>query len=343
MTKILLVGDIDLYNTPYNGEKMKNQLFLRRFSQVCDKVIPIDTCNWKKRPWVLVYLVFCLLFIRPCKVVISSCDVSASKVIKFLYYFRLQKNVYYWVVGGGFHHLIENGTLGVKYYHYLRKVLVQSPEMQQKLEEIGLKNVMYVPNSKPVYNIEPDEREESLRFVFLSRIEPTKGCDVILNCAKRFNSVGLKDKFNVAFYGTVDKDYKPFFLGEVDRIENVSYHGLLNLTGKKGYEELSKHDVFVFPTFYENEGFPGAIIDAYIAGLPIIATDWHFNKQFVRECITGVMIPAKDEDALYVTMLDFIEGRYNLNEMKRQSLSEAQKYDANNVLSVDFLKNIGLI
>lgn len=343
MSKILLIGDIDLHKVPYNGEKMKNQLFLKRLGDVCDKVIPIDTRDWRKRPWCLVYMLLCLLFCRNSKVIISSCDVSASKVIKFLYYFRVQKDVYFWVVGGGFHHLVADGTLDVKYYHFLKKILVQSPEMQVSLENSGLTNVLFVPNSKPVYMIEPALVEKTIRFVFLSRVEPTKGCDFILNCVKRLNEEGLEDRFNVTFYGTVDPVYEARFKQEVELLPNVSYKGLLNLTSKEGYEVLSKHDVFLFPTFYENEGFPGVVVDAYIAGLPIIATDWHFNAQFVKDGNTGVIIPAKVEQPLYEQMKAFIRGEYDIEKLKRQCLAEAALYDIKNVLSEEFLKRIELI
>ena len=343
MSKILLIGDIDLHKVPYNGEKMKNQLFLRRFGEVCECVIPIDTRDWRKRPWCLVYMLLCLLFCRSYKVIISSCDVSASKVIKFLYYFRVQKQVYLWVVGGGFHHLVEKGELNVKYYHYLKKILVQSPDMQQSLEKQGLNNVVFVPNSKPIYPIVPDKGSDKMRFVFLSRVEPTKGCDLILSCVKNFNKVGLENKFNVTFYGTIDTTYEPDFKKEVELTPNVAYKGLLNLTAKDGYEELSKHDVFLFPTFYENEGFPGVVVDAYIAGLPIVASNWHFNAQFVRNGVTGFVIPAMDEQSLYVIMKSFINGEHNVEAMKQACLSEATKYDYNNVLSEEFLKQIGLL
>ncbi len=343
MSKLLLIGDIDLHKIPYNGEKMKNQLFMKRFGEVFDKVIAIDTRDWRKRPWCLVYMLLCLLFCRSSKVVISSCDVSASKVIKFLYYFRTQKDVYFWVVGGGFHHLVADGKLDVKYYHYLKKILVQSPEMQESLEKSGLKNVLFVPNSKPVYLIEPVPIEEKVRFVFLSRIEPTKGCGFILNCAKRLNKEDFENKFNVTFYGTVDPDYDTRFKSDVDSLPNVEYKGLLNLTTKEGYEELSKHDVFLFPTFYENEGFPGVVVDAYIAGLPILASDWHFNAQFVKDGETGVIIPAKEEQPLYEQMKAFIKGTYNIDELKKSCLKEASIYDFKSVLSVEFLKRIELL
>ena len=343
MSKVILIGDIDLHKVPYNGEKMKNQLFLKRFGEVCDHVIPIDTRDWRKRPWCLVYMLCCLLFCRSYKVIISSCDVSALKVIKFLYYIRVQKDVYYWVVGGGFHHLVEKGELDVKYYHYLKKILVQSPDMQQSLSKLGLENVLFVPNSKPVYPIAPDNNADYMRFVFLSRVEPTKGCDLILNCTRKFNIEGLENRFNVTFYGTIDSIYEHAFKKEVESIPNVTYKGLLNLTVKEGYEELSKHDVFLFPTFYKNEGFPGAVVDAFIAGLPIVASDWHFNAQFVKNGVTGFVIPAMDEKSLYKIMKSFINREYDVEAMKKTCLIEATKYDYENVLSEEFLRKIELL
>ena len=40
------------------------------------------------------------------------------------------------------------------------------------------------------------------------------------------------------------------------------------------------------------------VIDAYIAGVPLIASDWNMNTEVITEK-TGVIIPPKDEEALY--------------------------------------------
>lgn len=48
--KIILVGAINEGNEPTCGETMKNQLFVKRFEELFDRVITVDTSNWKKRP-----------------------------------------------------------------------------------------------------------------------------------------------------------------------------------------------------------------------------------------------------------------------------------------------------
>mgnify|MGYP002238100166 CR=1 FL=1 len=50
------------------------------------------------------------------------------------------------------------------------------------------------------------------------------------------------------------------------------------------------------------------------------------NTEVITEK-TGVIIPPKDEEALYIAMKNCILGRYDLSAMKRNCLNEAKKYD----------------
>lgn len=106
---------------------------------------------------------------------------------------------------------------------------------------------------------------------------------------------------------------------------------------------MSHYDVFLFPTYYKGEGFPGSVIDAYIAGLPIIASDWHFNKDVIKDGETGFIIPPQDEEALYKSMLSLIRDKTVLRQMRDNCLSEAKRYDVNNVLNEDVLRKVGII
>lgn len=110
----------------------------------------------------------------------------------------------------------------------------------------------------------------------------------------------------------------------------------------EGYETLSTYDVMLFPTFYNGEAFPGVFIDCFIAGVPIVASDWHFNKDIIDEN-TSIIIPAKDDEALYHTMKDIIDGKIDLQAMARSCQNEARKYDNQVVLSDANLKRIGFI
>ncbi len=336
---IILIGALGCNGEVYDGETMKNALFKKYFALSADKVVTVNTTRWTRKPWLPFELIFKLIFNRGGKVVISACDMSAYRLIQFLYYFRVKKNVFYWVVGGGLQNLVGN-RINPKYLHYLKRILVQSLDMERSLKALGLENAQYFPNSKDIYQVNKTKKElELIRFVFLSRIIPEKGCDLILNCAERLNNAGKK--FKITFYGNV-KSY-PKFIDRVQNINNVEYRGLLNLRNKKGYEELSENDVFLFPTYYPNEGFPGVLIDAFILGLPIITTDWNFNKEIIESGKTGIIVPPQDEDALFEAMLRFINNPEEIKIMSEFCITEAHKYDSKFLLSERQLRKLELI
>lgn len=339
--KLIFIGPVGVGHQPSSGGTMKNSLFLQRFSKLFEKIIVVDTEKWRKNPFVALKLLTALAFTRNAKVIIS-CEAMAPKVVKFLYYFRLQRNVIYWVIGCDVVRRITEGELNPKHFVYLKSIVVQSPKMVTNLNGVGLKNAIYVPNSKPVFDISPKEHNtKETKFVFVSRIIPEKGCDYIINCVNRLNAKGYKDQYSVTFYGKVGPEYH--FKEKIADIDNVEFKGVLNLLNKAGYEELSSYDIFLFPTFYKGEGFPGSVIDAYISGLPIIASDWHFNKEVVKEGETGFVIPPKDENALYDIMLTLIQDKAVLSKMRQNCINEAKRYDVNSVLTKEVLIKVGLL
>ena len=287
--KVILIGAINEGNVPTCGETMKNQLFVKRFNELFDKVITVDTLNWQKRPWVLIKLFFTLLFNKGAKVIISASG-AATYLMTFLYYIPLKKNVYFWVVGGNLAQRVKDGVYKIKILQHLRKIIVQGKSMVADLNQIGLNNVIYIPNSKPITftpKIEQKKDGEKYRFVFLSRVNPYKGIKEIIEAVNLLNEKGLRDQYVVDFYGSIDILYKNEFEQLISTYENIEYKGYLNLLNSEGYKILSEYDVMLFPTYWEGEGFPGIVIDANIAGLPIIATDWNLNSEVIKDKETG--------------------------------------------------------
>lgn len=341
MNKLIFIGPLRLGQTPRGGDTMKNTLFLKRFREVFEKVYVVDTIDWRKKPFIMIKMLWLLAFIRNAKVVVS-CEEGASKIIDILYYVRLQNNVFYWVVGSGFPTRIASGSLSPKHYSFLKRIMVQSPNMVKSLNEAGLKNVLYIPNSKPIYDIPVEQHNGRIRFVFLSRILPEKGIELIFSCVRHLNAEGLTEQYEIDFYGMIGDQYLAFE-ENVGKYSNVTYHGLLDLTQEIGYRQLATYDAMLFPTFYEGEGFPGVLIDAFISALPVIASDWHCNTEIIQDEKTGFIIPHKDEGALYDKMKMIIEHRERLLPMKLACKKEAQRYDRNNILSETNLQRIGLL
>lgn len=345
--RLVFIGPMNLGKIPTAGDSVKNQLFLDRFVQVFDRVYTIDTADWKKNPLILVKLVTTILFHPRAKVIISANPGSADKLIRIVRRLGFTNDFFYWVVGGSFHTMIREGKFSAKNYVFLRGIFVQGQSMVDSLRESGLNNAVYVPNSKIInhYGEKRPKNGDKTHFVFLSRVEEYKGCTDIIKAVDNLNLSGYSGKFDVVFYGRESEDvsYVKQFNEMVSSRDNVEYRGLLNLRDTKNYDELAKYDVMLFPTYWHGEGFPGIVIDAYIASLPIIASDWNLNKDVVEEGQTGWIISPHDVDALSERMKYVIENKEVVRRMSETCRERAAQYDSRIVLSEDNLKKLGVL
>lgn len=341
---LILVGGIHLNHKPDCGETMKNQLFLKRFNELFEKVIPVDTYQWQKHPFCLVKLFFVLLFHPKAKVIISASGAS-KYLVKFLFRFPINKYVYLWAVGGDLPVAVRKGYFTAAALNQLVLIPVQGRSMVVELNELGVKNAVYVPNSKPItYHpvIKPHKEGQPYRFVFMSRIHPEKGIKEILEASNKLDAEGLEGQYIIDFYGAKDKDFAPEFDNLIGQKKNLTYKGYLDLTNDAGYELLASYEMMLFPTYWRGEGFPGVVLDANIAGLPIIASDWNLNTEVIEDKKTGVIIPVKNTNALFEAMKKVITGETDLFAMRNNSVNHVQQYDFRNVLSEDLMKKLKL-
>lgn len=324
------------------GESMKNHLFIDRFREVYHKVIQIDVFQPRKHPLCILKIIIMVLLHPKSRVALSVSIDTGDKIMRLLQRIGC-KRVYYWAVGGTLHKKFSTGKYDLEKYKQAKAIYVQSESMVNGLRELGFSNVFHVDNSKRIDYL-PDivkRKNQLVRFVFLSRLHPDKGCGLIVNSVRRLNELGYRGQFVVDFYGKIDEKYSQF-MTMINGVDNLSYRGFLDLTGKTGYDTLSTYDMMLFPTYWDGEGFPGVIIDAYISGVPVIASNWSCNEEVVDSEI-GIIIPHHDENALLMAMRDVIDGKYNLEEMAVNCQKRAMSYDNRKVLSVENLRKIGMI
>ena len=335
---LIFVGP--LKKIPDNGVAMKNHLFVDRFKEVFEKVIAIDGVKPKKRPWCIAELVVATLLHPNATIAVSFSVMTGDKVLRLLRRLK-RKNIYYWAVGGTLHQRLVELGYDLETYKQLDAIYVQSEKIVHGLEALGINNSIKVDNSKRIdyYPEIHPKKDSEKKFVFFSRVHPDKGCQEIINCTKRLNDLGYK--FIVDFYGALDKDYQDF-PSRIADVPNISYKGFLNVKKSSGYDTLVAYDVMLFPTYWMGEGFPGVVIDAYIAGLPIISSDWNCNKEVVDEG-TGIIIPHHDEEALFVAMKKVLDNEVDLDKMSQECQKRARQYDNRIVLSEDNLRKIGFI
>lgn len=113
------------------------------------------------------------------------------------------------------------------------------------------------------------ENNDTLNLLFLSNLLPDKGYKALLNAF-----ISIKPKINkklrLDFAGRFDSDtLKSEFLNEINKHDNIYYHGVVHGQEKKNL--LLRSHVFCLPTSYL-EGQPISILEAYASGCIVITT-----------------------------------------------------------------------
>lgn len=342
--KVIFIGGIAIDGIPRGGELMKNKLLLERLADFSIYPKIVNTHYWRKKPWCLVEIVWSLLTTGKNSTVILSASHASGKLIKILPLFTDPNNVIYWSVGGDLDKRIEKKEFSVNSLNKLKKVIVQGKKQALVLTSLGLNNVISIPNSKPIPSI-PFTHERSFkgRFVYVSRIHPQKGVREIVEASNIIERENPQTVFSVDFYGVIDDSFKTEFNSLITGSEKCHYKGYLDLTSKNGYLKLSEYDCFLFPTYWPGEGFPGAVIDAYIAGLPLIATRWNLNEEMISDNKTGFLIPVKDARCLSDKMKQLFNCSSQFFQMRSCCREEALKYDVKEVLSEQLFSELGII
>lgn len=341
--KILLIGAVNQNNLPKGGQEFKNQLIVKFLIENTCKTKVIDTIYWRKQPKLLIVLLFNLFFISYDKIILSTSSASAYRLVRILYYLsrnKLSKTVYL-VIGGYFPKAVTSNIYSQKYYQGLFQIVVEGYSLKEELKKSQLEeNVSVIPNFKsikPAFKSTKIEelKQEKIKFVFLSRITPSKGISEIFAAVELLLQRRNLPAFTVDFYGPVEASFEDRFFNQIDVHGNCcTYKGYLDLVGapEQSYQRLSNYDCMLFPTYWKGEGFPGVVVDAFIAGLPIIASDWNMNSEIIEEGETGYLIAPKSSIQLAEAMERVILDTPQLLRMKINCVEKATNYDCEKVL-----------
>lgn len=175
-------------------------------------------------------------------------------------------------------------------------LLLETKHLVSYFDNIGAKCIKWYSNSRELIQL-PFDQENSIsgcnRFVFLGRVIEEKGIGVILETVSH-----LTAGITVNIFGPLDGHYTAEQINSIGK-GVVYYKGVL--TSNQVSVELFNYHALILPTFYQGEGYPGVILEAYSHGLPVIATLWRSIPEIVDEN-SGVLIPVRSPEALAQAM-----------------------------------------
>lgn len=197
---------------------------------------------------------------------------------------------------------------------------LQTKELMQHYENKDAQTLQ-LPTSRdePDKNLLRGNHPYRKRFVYLGYVNSFKGMDYILEAAEL-----LGKEYTIHVYGPVmDEKYQERF-----KIQKGIYQGILKK--EEVLKTIREYDVLILPTFYEGEGYPGAIIEAYSLGLPVISTNWKAIPEIVVQHETGLLIEPQSTTELITAIKHFDALNYT-QYSSRASSYFMEKFSSNKV------------
>lgn len=322
MKKVLYIATTADRRNRLDGETVKCRLlrnYLEKIEQI--KLVSIDTDHWQKHILKLPFLILFHYF-NCDEIVLSSADRGAHILLNFLKKVKSKKKVFYFVVGGSLYRNILEKKWNINCYQNLAHIYVESKILKKDLNSLNISCVDVIYNFRKVEQFENKYREtDFVKFVFYGRVIKEKGIEEAIQLVRRLNEENIPCVLDI--YGQCKLEY--FEKIQKKFTEQITYHGEIQPDGKIEYEILSQYDIFLFPTEYPGECLPGALIDSYIAGLAVVASNWKYAKEYIHEGENGIIFDYKNYEDMYLKTKQFIISNKIL-AFKKRSLELSKHY-----------------
>lgn len=192
---------------------------------------------------------------------------------------------------------------------------------KKPLKVLGFGNVRGIDLSH--YNPDlPEVREEATKirkegvftFVFVGRLVTDKGINELVSAFTRLNKDFPESR--LLLVGPEERTLDPLL---PETIKLIEASPAIEAVGSKEDVRpwLSAANALVFPSY--REGFPNVVIEAGAMGLPSIVTSINGSREIIIQDRNGVIIPPKDEEAIFQAMKYFIENPDKVEVMAKEA------------------------
>ena len=344
--KVSILGHYGKGVNLLNGQTVKTKAITEELQNQLgeDQVLKIDTHGgWKtllKAPFQVFYALknSTNVLIFPAH---NGLRVYAP-LLSFAKKFCNKRKLHYIVIGGWLPQFLMQRKWLARILRKFDGIYVETNTMKSALVTQGFDNVYVMPNCKKLTVLSENElvypSGVPYKLCTFSRVMREKGIETAVNVIKSVNDklgfiaysldiYGQVDLAQIEWFNSLQKEFPPY----------IRYGGLVPFD--KSVDVLKDYFALLFPTYYEGEGFAGTLIDAYSAGVPVIASDWKYNPELVNENV-GFIYPTWDQRA-FADILKAIALDPTLLLCKKQRcLMEADKYRIDTVIQ-QFIEIIG--
>ena len=335
--KIGIIGHFGFGQDLSNGQTVKTKIVTdaleKRFSSA--EIAKEDTHGGIKALLILPLLLLRLL--KHCEnIIILPAQRGLRIMVPLLSFFNrfYHRRLHYCVIGGWMPALIKDKRFLISRLKGFDGIYAETTVMRTALESMGFSNVYIVPNCKPLTPSVKDSDAvytEPYPLCTFSRVMKEKGIEDAVSAVCAVNKKYGKTVFLLDIYGGVDASQTEWF-GQLKATfpEFIRYRGVVPYD--RSAVTIAPYFALLFPTHFYTEGIPGTIIDAYAAGVPVVAAKWESFSDIIDEGQTGIGYGFDDRDGLYRSLEKVYEDPACLINMKERCADRMADYLPENAL-----------
>ena len=338
--KIGIIGHFGFGQTCLDGQTIKTKIFTDELENQLgqDQVLKIDTHGGWKTLLKAPFQVFRALK-NSANVIIFPAHNGLrvyAPLLSFAKIFFKKRKIHYVVIGGWLPQFLNKRKNLSKALKKFDGIYVETETMRCALKTQGFENVFVMPNCKKLTILSEDELVYPLgvpyKLCTFSRVVKEKGIEDAVNAVVEVNAILGFQAFSLDIYGQVDDSQIEWFESLKKNFPSyIQYRGVVRFDNS--VDVLKDYFALLFPTYYEGEGFAGTLIDAYSAGVPVIASDWKYNSELVNANV-GYICPTGDRFAIVDILKAAAENPMLFICKKKSCLKETAKYKINKVIKI---------
>lgn len=300
MKKVSVIGLFCTGQDVADGQSVKTRIVTQELEKAlgADQVRRIDTYGWKKNPMKL--FLNCVMAVLKSENVMFMTDEGGIRVFPWLLYLaniRKKCKLHYYVVGGWLGTYLDRSASAAKILKKLDAVYVELSGMELDLHARGFKNVVLVNKFRRMTPVSLEELDlipqPPYKLCYFSRVMKEKGVEECIEAVKLANHQAGFEKYTLDIFGSVNPGYQARFEELTEAFPSfIRYGGVVDFQSSSSV--LKDYFAMLFPTYYASEGYPNTVVDAFAAGLPIIATRWNYNTEVIHDHTDGILVDVKD-------------------------------------------------
>ena len=301
----------------------------------------IDTTWWKYRPWVLLSIIIEYLK-TDCVIVLvfPKSGIRLAQIFSFLKLFKKDVFTIYVEVGSMLPLMLKRNPSLKTLLDIYNIIAVETRMSERSLRKILGNKIARLVNFRKfdinfIYQCKKMRKAvnegNEFRFVYFSRVIPEKGVELAIEAVKRVRELVDDIDITLDIYGPIPTYYRNRFLKLIEKEDYIAYKGVI-VEDKEVYNMLCRYDVMLLPSKIKYEGIPGAIIDSYVAGVPVIVTNFPNVYDVVRHGETGLIVNMENIEGLVDAMVEVVRDRDKLEAMRENCYKVAVKFHVDEVM-----------